>query len=101
VTQSNSCELMPFAESQFDTELSNRVQSSLGTLRLVARNIDAKVGKGAVVVEGTVRSFYERQLAIACVRRVAGVRQVVDLIHVTNDPIHSAAARPRREEVLL
>jgi osmotically-inducible protein OsmY len=35
-----------------------------------------------VTVAGKVRSFYDRQLAVACARRVAGVQQVVDRLQV-------------------
>lgn len=51
---------------------------------LLRRIVVAAEG-GIVAVQGTVRSFYERQLAISCIRRVAGVRRVVDLLVVMEE----------------
>ncbi len=37
---------------------------------------------GEIVLEGEVRRYYERQIAIACAQRVAGARRIVDRIAV-------------------
>lgn len=50
------------------------------------RRIDVAADGDTVTVQGTVCSFYDRQLAIACIRRVAGVRHVVDLLTVAESP---------------
>ena len=78
----------PLAESSdcpssVDEDLSRRIRLFLDTLRLaVLRRIHIEVEEGLVTIAGIVRSYYDRQLAVACVRRVAGVRQIVDKIRV-------------------
>jgi osmotically-inducible protein OsmY len=46
------------------------------------RHVDVEVTEGVVMLSGRVRSFYEKQLANHCCRRVAGVHEVVDSIDV-------------------
>jgi osmotically-inducible protein OsmY len=55
--------------------LARRHVPSLRQLAIEARN-------GIVTVRGQVRSFYEKQLSSHCCRRVAGVVELVDEIHV-------------------
>jgi osmotically-inducible protein OsmY len=45
------------------------------------RTLEVEAHDGVVTLRGRVPSFYARQLAIACARRVAGVRTVVDQIN--------------------
>ena len=72
----------PVSSSLVDEDLSRRIRLFLDTLRLaVLRRIHIEVEEGFVTIGGIVRSYYERQLAVACVR-VAGVRQIVDKIRV-------------------
>ena len=69
-----------------DETLAKRVRLFLETLRLaVLRRVQIRALNGSVFVEDTVQSYYDWQLAIACIRRVAGVREVIDGIHVCND----------------
>ena len=69
-----------------DEELCQRIRLFLRTLRRAfLRQIQVEVSNGVVTIEGAARSYHERQLAVACVRRVAGVRQVMDLIVVLQD----------------
>lgn len=71
------------SEPTSDAALANRVKLFLQDMCAAhsqPMEIDAR--DGVVTVEGAVRSYYERQVAVACVRRVAGVQQVVDRIHV-------------------
>ena len=80
-----------------DDELATRVRLFLGTQRFAAlRRLDIGAQNGSVAVDGAVESFYERQLAIACVRRVAGVRQIIDRIVVAEEfhvPAHAPSFR--------
>jgi osmotically-inducible protein OsmY len=70
--------------SSIDEDLSRRIRLFLATLHLAGlKRIHIEVEEGLVTIGGIVRSYYERQLAVACVRRVAGVRQIVDRIRVT------------------
>jgi osmotically-inducible protein OsmY len=54
----------------------------LGAARPELAVISVQANDGIVELTGVVPSFYLRQLAIACARRVAGVREVIDHIHV-------------------
>jgi osmotically-inducible protein OsmY len=45
--------------------------------------VTVKAKNGVVILSGTVPSYFVRQLAIACARRVAGVRTIVDQINAT------------------
>lgn len=60
--------------------LANQPLAALRRLVISARN-------GLVTVDGDVGSYYERQLAIACVQRVAGVRRVIDHILVVQEAV--------------
>ena len=89
------------ADPESDEDLSTRIRRFLGTLRLAAvRSIEVEASSGLVTVEGTVGSFYERQLAIACIQRVAGVRQVIDRIRVCDGSLRSAARSSHFDEAL-
>ena len=70
-------------KSSSDEDLVDRVRLFLDILHLPAlKQIQVDVEQEVVFIEGNVRSYYERQLAVACVRRVAGVRQIIDNIRV-------------------
>lgn len=47
--------------------------------------LNIEVEGGQVMLQGTVRSFYERQLCLSC-QHVAGVSRVVDELKVNLDP---------------
>ncbi|HND53079.1 MAG TPA: BON domain-containing protein [Pirellulaceae bacterium] len=66
-----------------DVDLERRVLSYLMQRQVPAlRRITVAVQGGVVTLTGRVQSFYERQLCLSCCQRVAGVRQLVDLIEV-------------------
>ena len=46
------------------------------------RRLDIEVANGTVILRGTVRSFYERQLCLVCTQHVPGVFNLVDEIKV-------------------
>jgi osmotically-inducible protein OsmY len=70
-------------ETSADEALAKRVGLFLASRRVAGLwPMDIDVSEGVVTVEGVVRSYYERQLAVACIQRVAGVLQVVDLLRV-------------------
>ena len=69
-----------------DLELQRRVRNFLDGRNVPAlRHITVAVSSGNVVLSGPVHTYYERQLAYNCCRRVAGVRQVVDNLFVQPD----------------
>jgi hypothetical protein len=66
-----------------DRDLERRVRLFLfgrgyAALRLVTVNVT----NGVVALRGRLPSFYMRQLAVECTKRVAGVRQMVDDLQV-------------------
>jgi osmotically-inducible protein OsmY len=74
------------SRSDEDQQLERRVrnflaQRSVPGLRRLAIEVDGT----SVVLRGQVRSYYEKQLAVHCCRRVAGVIDVVDAIEVSSN----------------
>lgn len=74
-----------------DSELLQRVklflsQHGYGPHKALKLN----VAQGVVTIQGKLPTFYLRQMTVECIRRVAGVIQVVDHIEVSNTP------RPRQ-----
>ena len=64
-------------------DLAGRIRMFLHEHHLpILRRLTVEVAGDAVTIQGRVGSFYERQLAIECCKRVAGVRRVVDQIDV-------------------
>jgi len=82
--------LPDFAEAERD--LLQRVNSYLHQQGFMPpRTLEISVERGVVVVRGRMPTFYLRQIAIECIKRVAGVTQVVDLITVVHGPVHPQA----------
>lgn len=66
-----------------DSDLRNRVSRFLADrLRPKLCQLDVDATDGIVTLRGVVNSFYEKQLAISCSQRVAGVIQLVDQMKV-------------------
>ena len=67
-------------------DLENRVSLRLNSQNFpVFRKLSVDVNTlGKVIISGTVRSFYERQIAINSVRQVAGVVRLTDNITVAS-----------------
>lgn len=66
-----------------DRELENRIRSFLASLHhrnLLDLEISAE--NGQVTLQGRLGTFYEKQLALAGCRRVAGVTKVTESIDV-------------------
>lgn len=94
LNQTTASECLPH-DGTPDEQLRHRVCLFLQSLQLaIARRLQVDVQNGVVIVEGVARSYYERQMAVACVKRVAGVRQVVDRIVVHDDPQRIGHAVP-------
>jgi osmotically-inducible protein OsmY len=71
---------------QADRDLERRVVNFLVGWRMPAlRRVDVESHGGTVTLRGEVDSFYQRQLCINCCRRVAGVINLIDKVHVTSD----------------
>ena len=70
-------------DSVADEQLRRRVNLYLThTGHAPVRCLRVRAKNGVITLRGTVPSCYVRQLALACTRRVAGVRQVFDEIEV-------------------
>ena len=77
---------LPLSE-EFDRDLLQRVKSFLYQRGYAShRTLEISAERGVVLVQGRVPTFYLRQIAVECIKRVAGVAQVVDLIEVADDP---------------
>jgi hypothetical protein len=64
------------------------------------RMLEVRVEQGVVVVQGTVSAYYLRQVAVECIRRVAGLNRLIDQIEVVylHDPCSvsdSSASEPK------
>ena len=76
------CNQGPSEES--DHDLLQRVTRFLDERGCRALGIELDVEQRCVVVHGRVPSYYMRQLALECIKRVAGVTRVIDRISVAN-----------------
>ena len=65
-----------------DNELAIRVRDKLTATRRDLEQIAIVVIDGNVCLQGPVRSYHLRQVAVDRVRRVPGVRQVTDEMRV-------------------
>jgi hypothetical protein len=70
-----------------DSDLERRVATFLaGQHRYALRLLDIEARSGVVTIRGNVSTFYEKQLSIQLVRRVAGVIRLVDEVNVQSTP---------------
>ena len=66
-----------------DRELTQRIRLFFSQRQLTALgNLGVDVLGGVVTITGAVRSFYEKQIAISCCQRVAGVIRLIDQVEV-------------------
>ena len=66
-----------------DSQLARRVKLFLASQpRASLRYLQVEASGSTVTLRGLVTTFYERQLALASSRRVAGVRELIDEITV-------------------
>lgn len=69
--------------AEADHELLQRVTSSLHHQgHRSIRTLEIQIERGTAVLQGRVPTFYMRQIAVECVKRVAGVTQIIDRIDV-------------------
>jgi osmotically-inducible protein OsmY len=82
------------ARQHSDLDLERRVLNFLAGRFLPAlRRLAIESEGGVVTVRGQVSSFYEKQVALHCCRRVAGVRDLIDAVDVES-PILAALNPP-------
>ena len=78
-------ESVPVSEARsHEADLRQRVLLFLASSNVPGlRHVAVDVEGDTVILNGRVNSFYEKQLAAECSRRVAGVIHVVDLLEVS------------------
>ena len=81
-----------------NAELRDRVKQFLGSQHFASfRKLDVGILGDSVIIDGSVPSFHERQLAVALCRHVAGVHRVIDrLIVPESDAIQVSTEMRRR-----
>ncbi len=57
------------------------------------RSLKLTVEQGTVMVQGRVPSYYLRQIALECIKRVAGVTRIVDQINVEDPHLTNCVSR--------
>lgn len=68
-----------------DRDLERRITSFLLSKHKPSlRQLGVKVHSGHVTLSGSVKSFYDKQLAISCAQRVAGVVGLTDQVGVVS-----------------
>ncbi len=70
------------SDDQIAQQIFQRLQQYKQSGQLHGFRLDLKVEEGSVVLEGRVSQPEQKQLALEVARRVPGVYQVVDMIHV-------------------
>ncbi|MGZ4357350.1 MAG: BON domain-containing protein [Gaiellaceae bacterium] len=73
--------------AQSDADLAEAVARALGASPGIPETVMAEVRQGLVMLRGRVRWNYEHEAAAAAVRRMKGVRAVLDLVEVDLCPI--------------
>jgi len=72
------------ANSQ-DLDLESRVLNYLLGYRMPAlRSIEVEARNGVVTLRGSVPTYYQKQLALNCCRRVAGVVELIEEVDVAS-----------------
>ncbi len=83
---------MNHADAHPEVSLEDRVLSALECHpRLSKRNLRFEAEEGQVTLKGSVRSFFEKQIAQETLRRIDGVRQIHNEIEVSWPPAALAA----------
>jgi hypothetical protein len=85
---------------EFDDDLLQRVMCFLNQQGHVSlRALELTVNRGEVRVRGRVPTFYIRQVALECIKHVAGVTRVVDLIDVASGTGQRATNADSTEQI--
>jgi osmotically-inducible protein OsmY len=63
-------------------DLKNRITSFLNGRGVPSSRLNIEVMGGTVTLQGSVSTFYQRQLCISCCQHVAGVLRLVDQLTV-------------------
>lgn len=78
-----------------DLDLERRVLNYLaGRFMPALRRLAIEAEGGIVTVRGQVSSFYEKQIALHCCQRVAGVRELIDAVDVESPVLAALSPAP-------
>ena len=78
-----------------DLDLERRVVNYLaGRFMPALRRLAIEAEGGIVTVRGQVSSFYEKQIALHCCQRVAGVLELVDAVDVDSPVLAALSPSP-------
>lgn len=82
--------------AELDQALRRRVEAVLAARHIpVLRRLSVETNQGIVTLRGVVHTFYEKQVSQLSAQRVAGVRQVQNLVEVEITPLRvTSLARP-------
>ncbi len=73
----------PIAQEMPNDDLGRRVSNFLNSRHFDSfRDLDIEVNNGAVIISGKLNNYHEKQVALSCCQRVAGVVTLVDRIKV-------------------
>ena len=85
----------PLADIDPDRDLERRVTNYLAARHVPGlRRLAVQAAGGVVTVSGRVLTFYEKQLASQCCRRVAGVMELINAVDVINVPFEEPQFAP-------
>ena len=73
---SYSATMLPTEHTAID--LKNRIKSFLRRQGVPSTRLNIEVSGGTVTLQGSVSTFYQRQLCISCCQHVAGVLRLID-----------------------
>ena len=88
ISRSQSLSPQPSSDNSEDQALAQRVRLYLAAQgRSVISRLKVSAENQSITLQGSTPTYFDRQLALACARRVAGVREIIDLISVQEEAI--------------
>ncbi len=91
-----TADAQPLADA-YDVDLARRVLLLLGANRTGFRRITVWAEERTVSLSGSVRSFFDRQSAVALAKQVVGVRRVVDNLVVDPGELGNGSVESNRK----
>jgi len=76
--------------TQLDIPLDDKVFTALErNPHLAGRNLRFEAEQGRVTLRGTVRSYYQKQMAQEALREIAGIAEIYNELEVVASPIEA------------
>ena len=86
-------------DRQIAQKIIQQLQKHKDSGELKGFGIDLQVEKGVVLMKGRVRTAKQKQLALSTVRRIDGVKQVVNKLKISNTPALKVQTAEKRKPV--